>query len=98
MPRLVEAIIEAEREAARIIENAEAEARKIIELAEDEARRIIEEARSLPLEVALMRELDVEERRIITEATKRADELRRNAVGRVERIVDEIVREVVLGE
>ncbi|MCS7102699.1 MAG: hypothetical protein NZ992_02310 [Candidatus Korarchaeum sp.] len=98
MPRLVEAIIEAEKEAARIIENAEAEAKRIIELAEDEARRIIEEAKSLPLEAALMQELDIEERRIFTEAIKKADELRKNATDRVERMIDEIVREVVLGE
>lgn len=98
MPRLVEAIIEAEKEAARIIENAEAEAKRIIELAEDEARRIIEEARNLPLEASLMHELNAEERTILAEATKRADELRRNAAEKIERMIDEIVKEVVLGE
>lgn len=98
MPRLVEAIIEAEKEASRIIENAETEAKRIIELAEDEARRIIEEAKNMPLEAALMRELDVEEERILMEATKKADELKRSAIRRIESMIDGIVREVVLGE
>lgn len=98
MPRLVEAIIEAEKEASRIIENAEAESKRIIELAEEEARRIIEEAKSLPLEATLMHELNVEEEKILIEATKKADELRKSVIKRTEGLIDEIVREVILGE
>ena len=87
MPRLVEAIMEAEREAAKIVKEAE-----------EEARRIIEEAKSSPVEVAIMEDVDMEVRDIVERAKTRVEELRNAAMRKMDSLVNEIVREVLEGE
>lgn len=98
MPRLIDAIMEAEKEAARIIEEAEREAKRIVEEAEEEARRIVEEAKSTPVEVTVMEDVDREVEGIISKAKAKVEELRKIAVERMESLVDEIVKEVIKGE
>ncbi len=98
MPRLVEAIMEAEKEAAKIIQEAEEEAKRMIEEAEEEAKKIIEEARNTPVEVAVMEDIGREVKEIVDRAKMKAEELRRVASERMSSLVDEVVREVLEGE
>ncbi len=87
MPRLVEAIMEAEKEAAKIIQEAE-----------EEAKRIIEEAKNTPVEVSVMEDIEKEVREIVNRARAKAEEFRRVASERMDSLVEEVVREVLEGE
>ncbi len=87
MPKLVEAIMEAEKEATRITQEAE-----------EEAKRIIEEAKNSPVEAKLPEDVDRETREIIERAKKEVEELRKNAMKKMDLLVDEIVKEVLEGE
>ncbi len=87
MPKLVEAIMEAEKEAARIIEEAE-----------EEAKRIIEEARASPVEVKPFDDVDSEIQEIIEKAKAEAERLRDNALKKMDLLVDEVIKEVLEGE
>ncbi len=98
MPKLVEAIMEAEKEAARITQEAEEEAKRIIEEAEEAAKRIIEEAKNSPVEVKPPEDIDREAQEIIERAKMKVEELRKNAMKKIDLLVDEIVREVLEGE
>ncbi len=90
--------MEAENEATKITLEAEEEAKRIIEEAEEEAKRIIEEAKNSPVEAKLPKNIDREAQEIVERAKMKVEELRENAMKKMNFLANEIVREVLEGE